>query len=213
MENWYKQVFKKDKIVLHHTAGSHQPHWVIDGWNANKKKIGTAWVIGGKANPPYKDEYDGKVVNYFNDDYWSHHLGIRETGYAITKASIGIELCNYGGLVKNSQGQFGQFLTYVGTLVPPDQVTECEFRGFKYYETYTDAQLESLKTLLLNISSHHNIDLHEGLYKMLKNGNKAFELQTSALSGKPGLWTHANYRRDKTDCSPQFKLIEMILSL
>lgn len=210
MDNWYKQVFPKDKIVLHHTAGSHHPHFVIDGWNANKKKIGTAWVIGGKANPPWPDLFDGEKVNYYDDKYWSHHLGISETNYNITKASIGVELCNYGGLVKN---QHGQFLTYVGTLVPDNQVVRCEFRGFAYYELYSDLQIHRLKYLLLDIANRHNIDLHEGLYKMLKNGNKAFEMQTSALSGKPGLWTHTNYRRDKTDCSPQANLIEMVLSL
>lgn len=208
--NYYKQVFPKDKIVLHHTAGSHQPYWVCDGWNAQKKKIGTAWVIGGKANPPFENLYDGLCVKYYDDQYWSHHLGITETNYGITKASIGIELCNYGGLVKNNNGQY---LTYVGTPVPEDQVVSCDFRGFKFYEAYTDAQLSTLKYLLLDIANRHNIDLHEGLYKLLKTGKNAFDLQTSALSGKPGLWTHVNVRRDKTDCSPQDKLIEIILSL
>lgn len=210
MENYYKQVFKKDKIVLHHTAGSHNPHWVLDGWNANKKKIGTAWVIGGMANPPYKDVFDGDVVNYYDDKYWSHHIGIPESNYHITKPSIGIELCNYGYLVKNN---YGTYLTYVGTVVPPEQVVSCDFRGFSFYEAYTEAQIIKLKALLLDIAERHTIDLHEGLYKMLKNGNKAFEYQTSARSGRPGLWTHGNFRKDKWDCSPQGKLIDMILSL
>lgn len=210
MDGYYKQVYPKDKIVLHHTAGSHQPHWVCDGWLAAKKKIGTAFVIGGKANPPFKDEYDGMIVQYYDDQFWSHHLGISETNYGITKASVGVELCNYGGLIQNRQGQF---LTYVNSLVPPDQVTKCSFRGFDWFEAYTEKQIEALKTLLLDIAARHTIDLHEGIYKMLKNGKKAFELQTSALAGKPGIWTHSNFRRDKSDCSPQEALIEMILSL
>lgn len=210
MDGYYKQAQVKDKICLHHTGGSHNPFWVIDGWMAAKKKIGTAWVIGGKANPPYKDEHDGRIVNYYMDQYWSHHLGIREANYQITKATVPIELCNYGGLIQNSSGQF---LTYVNSLVPPDQVTKCSFRGYEYFEAYTVNQIEALKTLLLDIASRHTIDLHEGMYKMLKNGKKAFELQTSALSGKPGLWSHGNYRRDKTDVAPQENLIEMILSL
>lgn len=208
--NFYKQKVTKDKIVLHHTAGSHQPHWVIDGWEANKRKVGTPWVIGGMANPPYKNEFDGTVVKYFDDEYWAHHLGIVERGYFITKSSIGIETCNYGGLIKN---KYGQYLTYVGSLVPEDQVAECDFRGYKYYEAYTELQLISLRMLLLDIASRHNIDLHLGLYALIKAGKKAFEKQSSALAGKPGLWSHGSYRSDKTDCSPQEALIEMILSL
>lgn len=210
--NYYPQHYPKKQIVLHHTAGSHHPGWVADGWDANKKKIGTAWIIGGKANPPFKDDQDGRVVEYFPDTAWAHHLGISDSNYAITKASIGIELCNYGQLILNKTGQY---LTYVNSLVPPDQVVRLDkpFRGYEFFEAYTEAQIESLRVLLLDIASRHNIDLHEGMYKLLKNGGRAFEMQTSALGGKPGLYTHVNYRRDKIDCYPHPGLVEMILNL
>ena len=40
-----------------------------------------------------------------------------------------------------------------------------------------------------------------------------FGLNSAALTGKPGLWTHVNFRGDKSDCHPQPQLIEMLISL
>lgn len=210
--NYYKNAYKKDKIVIHHTAGSHQPLWTIDGWQATNKKIGTAFIIGGKSNDPkYPDDFDGAQYKYFDPKYWSLHLGIKEgTNYPITKASIGIELCNYGQLIKNEEGRY---LTRVNSVVPEDQVVKCSFRGYEYYEAYTVKQVATLKKTLLALAEEFNIDIRAGIQCLLKKGCKAFELQTSALAGKPGLWTHVNYRKDKWDCSPQDILIEMIMSL
>lgn len=205
-------MYKKDKIVLHHTGGSHNPYWTIDGWNAKQNKICTPWIIGGKANPPYKDISDGNMIAYFQDVYWSYHLGIKEKNHFISKKAIGIELCNYGELIRTKDDRF---MTYVNTYVPSDQVCPCVFRGFNYYEAYSEKQLSTLKTLLINRAILHGIDLHEGLYKLLKTGSKtkAFELNQKALAGAPGLWSHTSYRLDKRDVSPQPNLIEMILSL
>lgn len=208
--NYYPSHYMKKQIVLHHTGGSHQPHWVCDGWRAQKKKIGTAYVIGGKANPPYLDEWDGEVIKYFPEWAWAHHLGISESNYGISKATIGIELCSYGQLIRTLAENY---ITYVGTVVPEDQVVQVDFRGFQYWERYSEKQIFSLKELLKGIAERHHIDLREGLQKLLRNGNKAFELQSSALAGKPGLWTHTNYRRDKLDCSPQPDLVQMIMEL
>lgn len=159
---YYKQKQPKTKIVLHHTAGSHNPYYVIDGWRANKNKVGTAYVIGGMNG--WKDDHNGKVLEYFNPDHWAHHLGINETNYAITKSSVGIELCNYGYLIKNESNQF---ITYNGVVIPYSEVAECKFRGFDFYERYTDAQIQSLKELLLELATRYAIDLHDGIYTLL----------------------------------------------
>jgi N-acetyl-anhydromuramyl-L-alanine amidase AmpD len=207
---FYKQKLPKNKIVLHHTAGSHNPYYVVDGWRANKNKVGTAYVIGGMGNKG-ENLFDGMVMEYFNPDHWAHHLGINETNYAITKSSVGIELCNYGYLIKNESNQY---ITYNGVVIPEAEVEQCKFRGFDYYEKYTDAQIQSLRELLIEIATRYAIDLHDGIYTLLKKGNKAFEYQSSAIQGKGGLWTHTNYRKaGKWDCSPQAGLVEMILAL
>jgi len=217
---YYNRKFTKTTIVIHHTAGSHRPDWCIDSWKANKNKIGTSKVIGGKANT-YKwgpvDEWDGVVVEYFDPKFWAMHLGIRESNYQISKASIGIEICNYGQLIKNSKGQY---LTYVNSLVPEDKVCTLStpFRGFTYFEAYTEKQILSLKAELLKLAEDFSIDLHSGLWSLVKRDfrpvQNAFDYQAAAISGKPGLWLHTNYRKaDKWDCPPQPMLVDMILSL
>jgi hypothetical protein len=44
-------------------------------------------------------------------------------------------------------------------------------------------------------------------------GTSAFEFNSAAFSGAPGLWTHTNVRPDKSDCYPDPLLKQMILSL
>lgn len=214
MENYYKQAHPKKIIVLHDTNGGHNPLYVAQWWEQQNKKIGTAYIIGGIGNSSDgtdQDSHDGELIEYFPPQYWAHHLGLKgETNYAITKASIGIEICNYGPIVKAGD-------TYLNTYksrVPASQVIPCKFRGFDYYEAYTDKQLETTKALLIELADAFSIDIRSGLQSLLKKGANAFEYQTSAVAGRPGLWTHTNYRKsDKWDCSPQPKLIDMILSL
>lgn len=90
------------------------------------------------------------------------------------------------------------------------------FRGYKYYHRYTDKQLESLRSLLLGISERHDIDIKRGMRELLQvpyRPTYAFEMKDDALKGTPGLWTHSNVRKDKSDCFPQPELISLIQSL
>lgn len=213
--NYFQAKYKKSIAVMHHTAGYHNPNYTIDGWMAKTDKIGTAYLIGGLGNnkneKDWKD-FDGKLVKYFIDDkMYGYHLGITEKSHWITKASIGIELCNIGGLVKNKQGLY---INYVNKEVPSDQATGCVFRGYKYYESYTEAQIKTLIALLYEIANKHNIDIRTGLLpEIKKKGIKAFDFNQRALDGESGLWTHSNYRKDKIDCSPQSILLEAVLNL
>lgn len=214
MSTYFKQTFAKypkDKIVLHHTAGGSDPKVVTDWWQQQNNNIGTCKVIGGISTSG-NNENDGIAIDWFDPKYYAYHLGIKEVDYCVSKSSIAIELCNYGQLIKNEKGQF---VNYVHGIVPSDQVCELSkpFRNYTYFQEYTEKQLISLRTELLALSYQFNIDLHQGMYKLLKNNGKAFESQSSAIANKPGLWTHVNYRRDKLDCFPQPELIDLILSL
>ena len=44
-------------------------------------------------------------------------------------------------------------------------------------------------------------------------GQSGFEFSPLAFGGAPGLWTHTNVRRDKSDCSPQPQLSALVHSL
>lgn len=258
--------FKKTIIYLHHTAGSHRPDWVINAWNKDQnedgstRKIATSFVIGGKSTRDGDGTWDGVILRCFPESNWAWHLGVKGTNGMFDKISIGIEMCNYGPLTKSKTGEF---MTYVNTPVPEDQVVELEkpFRGFNYYHKYTDKQISSLRWLLIYLGNKFGVNLRLGLQENIKkesffmpnnlsileqqkwlnsngyvgkNGNPlkedgmwgentawavqsigkdAFEYNSATMKGYPGIWSHSNIRTDKTDCSPQPALKNMLLSL
>lgn len=219
---YFADIRKKDTIYLHHTAGGHRPDWTIDGWKHDRAKTGgklpiaTSYIIGGLSTNNSESAYDGVVYRAFDENYWAHHLGTKQQNNRnLNQRSIGIELCNYGPLVLNKEGKF---ISYVNKEVPASMVVTLDepFRGFKYYHRYTDKQLTTLRKLLLDISDRHNIDIKKGMREFLKPPYRlahAFDYQENALKGNPGLWTHTNVRKDKTDCYPLPELISLILSL
>ena len=66
------------------------------------------------------------------------------------------------------------------------------------------------------IAERDEIDMRLGLQQWIKKfgPKQAFEFQEDAYYGKvKGLLTHTNVRRDKSDCYPDERLVEVILKL
>lgn len=160
--------FKKTTIYLHHTCGSHRPDWVVQGWDkdhnqdGSTNRVATSFVIGGKSTRDGDTSWDGVIVRCFPESQWAWHLGAKNTNGMFDKISIGIEICNYGFLTRSKSGQF---MTYVNTPVPDDQVVELPrpFRGYKFYHKYTDNQINNLRELLIYLGTRFNINLKMGL--------------------------------------------------
>lgn len=201
--------FKKDFIVLHHTAGWNNPHQNISDWNRdNRGRVATEFVIGGIRCTNGDSTYDGKIVRAFPDGAYAFHIG--DAGVSgLDKRSVGIEVCDFGH-IKDGK-------TYAGAVCQPSQIVTLDkpFRGYTQFHRYSDKQLESLRKLLLYIADRDNIDLHKGLYEWIKKeGAKAFDFHSDAYYGKvKGMVTHANIRKDKEDMFPQPELMDMILTL
>lgn len=191
---YYKDKTFKNQIVIHHTAGGSNAVNAIHGWNFDPIKVGTAFVIDGV----------GKIYQAFDPDCWAHHLGMKTANNVVlNKASVGIEICNWGQLIKDKDGKFWN---YIKKEVPIDQViTLSKFRGFEYYHKYNDDQLTSLKQLLGDLCAKYSIDR--------KYNSDMFDLNSKAMSGVNGIWTHVSYRSDKNDCSPQPNLIDILRSI
>ena len=201
---YYKSETSKKTIVIHHTAGGPNPINVIHGWNLNQERVGTAYVIGGKPDKT-KSYQDGEIFRAFDDKYWAHHLGCKvENNTELNKQSIGIEICNWGQLIKKTDGKF---YNYVNKEVPIDEVIDLgnKFRGFQYYHAYTQKQLESTRELIKHLCAKYNIN---GIYMPVM-----WDVNPSALSGAGGIWSHISYRSDKNDCSPQPQLINMLKNI
>jgi hypothetical protein len=218
---YYQQNTPKKILVLHHTSGSHRADWTIDGWNKDRTskkerlRVATPYIIGGLNKSGLNtDNMDGKIYQTFDDIYWAHHLGTKNANNTfLNSSSIGIEICNYGPITKTKDGRY---LTYVNSIIDESQVCDLgfEFRGSRYYHKYTDNQIQALKELLIDLSNKHNINLKSGLFEVINKPNGGgFEYNSSAISGKSGIWSHTSYRKDKSDVSPQPNLISMLKSL
>lgn len=197
----------KKQIYLHHTAGNANGEQVFKGWESNAERIATCVTISG----PGQGSVDGQIIQGFSSKHWAFHLGLKESTFqracvpyqSLDKISIGIEICNWGQLTEKN----GKFFTYVNRELPRSQVCELEkpFKGHKYYHNYTDAQIESVKQLLLLWKDRYGIplDYNEDIW----------DITPRALKAASGVFTHNSVRRDKVDVYPHPKLIQMLKSL
>ena len=207
---YIREAVRKNAIYIHHTAGSASPGGVKRWWNETKTRVGTAFIIGGKPTRASHTWKDGELMQVFSSKYWAYHLGLKKANMPpgsassrdLNSKSIGIELCNWGYLSKRADGKF---YTYVNSVVPEEEVItlDWKYRGHYHWHRYTDAQLATLEELLLYLAHKYNIPAH---YK----GDKMFELDIRAFEGEAGIWTHTSVRQDKTDCSPQPHLIDIL---
>lgn len=199
------EVTKKKQIYLHHTAGNGDGEGVFRWWASTPDRVATFAVVSG----------DGRIIQGFDSDKWAYHLGLGTKHFKpfnlpyinLDKMSVGIEICNWGYL-KPRQGKDGvEYVNYVGGVVPDDQVTKLDelYKGYMYWHSYSDAQIESVRLLLLELSKKHGIEI---VYNP-----DIFGLTKRAFEGSPGLYTHNSVRKDKFDIYPCPRMIEMLKSL
>lgn len=189
-KNYFTALQRKTQIVLHHTAGGSAMS-AINWWKTRNDGKGTIAT-------PYVIERDGTIYQLFNTFAWAHHLGVSGKPN-LCRFSIGIELVCWGAIAESD----------IGKRVPEKEVVDygfgggAMFRGSRYFQNYTDAQLESISLLLPILSTFADIPL-------VYNEKNLFSLSPDALAGVPGLYTHVSYRQDKSDLHPQQELKEVL---
>ena len=212
-DQYFREETEKHQIYLHHTAGNANAAGVIEDWARTEIRIATSFIIAGQ--PPHNKLMwkDGQLYQCFSSKYWGYHLGLKATKLppksltpmALQRGSIGIEICNWGWLTKRVDGKF---INYVGGILSPDEVIDLgyDYRGYRYWHKYTDAQIATTKLLLQYLCEYWDIPTE---YK----GLEMFDLDDRAFRGESGIFAHCSVRPDKWDISPQPKLIEMLESL
>lgn len=207
---FYQEEYKKSQIYMHHTAGNASGVSVAKDWNSDKRgRIATAFIISG---PGAKDTYDGEIIQTFSSKHYAFHLGVKTEVFkaykipyqVLDKISIGIETCNWGQLELVN----GKFYNYVDKEVKPEFVTTLDepFKGYKYFHKYSDAQIESLRQLIVYLGKTYGINLKQDV-------DNLFKVSTKALKGENGLYTHNSVRKDKVDVYPCPRLINMLKTL
>lgn len=196
-QQYVKQVTAKSQIFLHFTAGWPSAKGTINYWTSDPTQVATAYVIDGDSGLPYQA---------FHPDYWGWHLGAKGTNGKLDKASIGIEICAFGPLVKKGENYYAWPDNY-NTKIDVKNVYTLDkpFRGYTYYFKYTDQQLENLEKLLIFLIKKYNI-------KVQKNFDLTWLEYNQELLDKclPGIWSHTNVRKDKFDTYPDTRLFELL---
>lgn len=204
-EQYIRSKTSKNQIVLHHTVSGQGTSGDIAWWRKTTARVGTAIIIG----------WDGKIYQCFSSRYWAYHLGIKNSKNKIlNKSSIGVEIDAWGGLVKYKGKYYPakwsrtnkRFVANTRVVAIKNvQVYEKKYRGFYAFEKYTDAQIESLRQLLIYWNKVYKISL--------TYNEDMWNYSEKAMNGKSGVWAHVSYRKDKSDCHPQKELIKMLKSL
>lgn len=203
-------------LVIHHTAGWDNPYSTVNSWNTDRRgRVATQYIIGGQ-NIRGNTKHDGTVVETFPNNYLGWHMGKVGSFENMSKLAVGIEISNFGYLEEKN----GKFYNYVDYEVPKNQVCDLgyKFRGYQYWHNYSDKQIESLGKLIEHIKNiYPEINTSNGIPRLLNQGvepNEAFEFNTNAYYGKElGVWSHTSARKDKFDCYPHPKLVELLKSL
>mgnify|MGYP001567470932 CR=1 FL=1 len=218
LNQYFQDVHRKTQIVIHHSAGWDDSRGMIDGWKADKRRVATAYGITD----------NGVLLEAFDPKHWASHIGYyftdengkvisgnskahnlwpetanRATNYSIECRTIGYEICNWGNLALRG----GKYYSWVNAVVPESKVVRYEnkFRGFEFFERYTDQELETLWKSIRHNCKEFSIPA--------KFDVSNFDLNVNAIKGVPGVYTHCNFHAEKVDCPPQEELIEMLKAL
>jgi len=189
--HYYMQEFPKKQIVLHHSAGRDNSRSMFDYWkNDGVYHVATSIGIND----------DGKVVKGYDERHWGHHIGMQNIyNLARNRESVAVEICNWGALNDD-------MVSWAGVRVPEDKVIELNYKNIKYFEKYTQKEIDSLELWIVINAIRFDIPLDY-------NENDMWKVSQNAIAGTPGIYTHNSYISWKSDISPQPNMINMLSGL
>lgn len=183
---------QKDLIVIHHTVGGTALS-TINYWKTDPNRIATAYVV----------ERNGEVFEVFDPRYWAFHLGLKGTGGAVDKRSIGIEIASEGGLIQRDGKLYCFDRVSDRTLFTQEYYDHgTPWRGYRFFDAYSDAQISAIIGLINQLCGQFKIP-------RLTPANH-FDAD-DAYREFAGILGHHHLRQDKSDVHPGFpwqKVIE-----
>lgn len=167
----------KKQIILTHTYRE-----------ANGYLASLSFRYNSKYNkiPNYFIKKDGEIFKFIEDWGYSNYYGKNE----IDRNAIIISLENLGWLEYNAKSEI--FINWKGEITK--EAYQKKWRDYDFWDFYTDAQMESLSNLSLEICEKN------GIIKNFIGHNT----KDDAVSKFAGIVTRSNYNERKTDLSPAF---------
>lgn len=174
---FYNSKSKKRKIGYHFTAGNLRSD--LRTLTTDNYHVSVSYLIGR----------NGVIYRLFDDNKWSYHLGRSAIGgnTVMSKETIGIELSNYGILERRGDNLYTIYNQIYCSVKDTDYYYKTDFRGKKYFASYTDVQIDSLIVLTRYLCDKHNINK-----KYLDLQHKVSTKQI--LMDFNGICSHINFR-------------------
>jgi hypothetical protein len=205
---YFKEVHPKKQIIWHHSAGWDNARGMFEWWKSDGKT---------HVAPSIGITDDGVISKGFDESFWAASIGCDAKTFTsngvpliwnstktmvinnllLDQGAVAMEICNWGNLIEKN----GSLYSWADTKVPREKAIELNYKTYKYFEKYTDAEVKATKYWTLLNAIRFNIPL-------TYNYEDMFKVSKKALSGQAGLYTHNSYRFDKSDVSPQESIIQ-----
>jgi len=181
-KEYFHHRYEKNLITLHHTVGGSAKS-TFNSWNQDNSRVATPYII----------DRAGAIYELFDPGLWAGHHGIKHNINRLDKRSIGIELCNWGPLYKKSGLIFNTYNhTYHGDVYDCGDV----YRHSRYYEPYSEAQINSL----VNLVNH----LFKQFPTIPRDTPESKKTNVKRFKRYRGIIGHFHVRKDKSDVHPGF---------
>lgn len=190
---YLREKTKKTQVYLHHSVSNGTGEQVLQYFKQMNNYVATHFAISR----------DGTIVQGFNTDFWAYHLAPQGAIINLDRISVSMEIVALGALVKKGE----KFIDAYGREVNKNEVVTLTkpFRGSLYFHRYTDAQIESVRQILVYLNEKFGIPLDYD--------SNIFEINQKALNGSAGIYTHCSVRSDKSDIFPQVEMVNMLKNL
>jgi len=174
----------KKQILLTHTARNIKDY--IRGLkyrlNGNYKKL-----------PHYIISREGEIYQIIPPETYSNYIDIK----TYNKSAIIISLENLGWLRKNPLK--GGYINWIGNIYK-DRIYERKWRGYFFWQPYTEIQMDSLSKLIKKLCVDFNIP----------ETFIGHNVKVDKIEKFHGIASYSNYDAERTDLNPSFNFEEII---
>lgn len=179
-KNYYITEFNKRQIVIGNSFSEKDYH--IKGW---KTRMGGEY----KKTSTFTIFKNGEVYQHFNPSMYSDFLDNK----SMDKKIISISIENQGWLQKDLINN--EYFNWVGNIYKKNKdVCEKRWRGYTYWDTYTNKQITSCVKLVEYLCEKYNIPKNCVGHNTFIEGIEYFE----------GITFRSNYYKDSTDLNPSW---------
>jgi len=179
-KNYYNIETNKKLIVLGNSLSEKDNH--ITGW---ENRMGGEY----KKTSTYTIFRNGEIYEHFNPSYYSSFVENEN----IDKKIISITLENQGWLNKDLKND--RYFNWVGNIYKRNKsVYEKRWRGFVYWDSYTNKQMKSCVFLIKHLCDKFDIENKCVGHNTYIDGIDMFE----------GITYRSNFQREYTDLNPSW---------